>query len=375
MPNRQGQFVLFWLLFSNPCFPQTAAEPTVNLPPTEPSKEVVRLSEILITTPKPDDRARVEEAYGKAQQVRAAIGRDGTFADIARADSQGPTAAQGGDLGCFAHGKLAPSLEELVSRLQVGDVSEVVRTKQGFVILEVTDRGASCADRYGPIDILTDTKGVNLNAYLQPVLAIIKKNWYNQIPEAARAPIRKKGKVTIRFRVMKDGKITDVQLSESSGDVALDRAAYGGVTASNPLQPLPSGFSCQFLTLQFRFYYNFDGIPRENGAGRVPCVTTLIRMGEEVEVTVSPASVQMMAGAKQQFSATVMGDVGSALSWTVEGSGCLASTCGIISGDGLYTAPPTPPNPPTITVRATLGTALGQTASATVTLVQSSPLH
>lgn len=374
MPNRQAQFVLFLLLFPNPCFPQTAAEPAVDSPSTEPSKQVVRLSEILITTPKPDDQAQVAEAYRKAEQARVAIGRDGTFAEIARADSQGPTAAQGGDLGCFAHGKLAPSLEELVSRLQVGDVSNVVRTKQGFVILEVSGRGASCVDRYGRIDILTDTKGVNLNAYLQPVLTIVKKNWYNQIPEAARPPLRKKGKVTIRFRVMRDGKITDVQLSESSGDVALDRAAYGGVTASNPLQTLPSGFSCQFLTLQFRFYYNIDEVPRENSAGRVPCVTTLIRVGEEVEVTVSPASVQVLAGAKQQFQATITGDVGSAVSWSVEGPGCLASTCGAISGDGLYTAPPMTPNPPTITVRATLGTAPGQTASATVT-VQSSPSH
>jgi hypothetical protein len=43
-----------------------------------------------------------------------------------------------------------------------------------------------------------------------------------------------------------------------SGDVALDRAAYGGITAVNPFQPLPSNFRGQYLALRFRFLYNPD---------------------------------------------------------------------------------------------------------------------
>jgi parvulin-like peptidyl-prolyl isomerase len=62
------------------------------------------------------------------------------FADLARANSQGPTAAQGGDIGYFKHGQLAQPLEDLVFRMKVGDVSDVVRTKLGFVILQVTAR-------------------------------------------------------------------------------------------------------------------------------------------------------------------------------------------------------------------------------------------
>jgi parvulin-like peptidyl-prolyl isomerase len=69
--------------------------------------------------------------------------RAGRFADVAKANSQGLTAAKGGDLGYFDHGKLAPSIEETAFQLKVGDVSDVIHTKQGFVILQVTERPAA----------------------------------------------------------------------------------------------------------------------------------------------------------------------------------------------------------------------------------------
>ena len=59
-------------------------------------------------------------------------------------------------------------------------------------------------------------------------------------PESARAPLMKKGKVSIEFAILKDGKVAGMRYVSDSGDVALDRAAYGGITASNPFPPLPS---------------------------------------------------------------------------------------------------------------------------------------
>ena len=232
---------------------------------------------------------------------------------------------------------------------------------------------------YIPIDILSDTKGGDVHAYLVGLLPKVKANWYKLIPESARAPMMKKGKVAITFRVMKDGTIADVQLTESSGDVALDRAAYGGITDSNPLPLLPSEFACQYVVLRFRFYYNPARgdvqDQNEKAISMLPCVTTTIRLGGEIGVTVSPTSAQVVAGAKQKFLAAVTGDMNSAVSWSVGGTGCMASTCGFISGDGLYTAPTGIQNPATITVTATLAATPSQTASATVTIVQLSPSH
>jgi TonB family protein len=110
----------------------------------------------------------------------------------------------------------------------------------------------------GPLDILSDTMGVDFGPYLQRVLHDVRINWYGLIPESARAPIMKKGKVTIEFAILKDGKVAGMKLVSTSGDVALDRGAWAGITASNPFPPLPTEFGGQFLALRFAFYYNPD---------------------------------------------------------------------------------------------------------------------
>ncbi len=112
----------------------------------------------------------------------------------------------------------------------------------------------------GALDILSDTMGVDFGPYLQRVLHDVKVNWYNLIPESARPPIMKKGKVAIEFAILKDGTIAGMKLEQggSSGDPALDRAAWGGITGSNPFPPLPSEFKGQYLALRFHFFYNPD---------------------------------------------------------------------------------------------------------------------
>jgi TonB family protein len=110
----------------------------------------------------------------------------------------------------------------------------------------------------GPLDVLTDTMGVDFGPYLQRVLHDVRVNWYNLIPESARAPIMKKGKVSIEFAIMKDGSVAGMKLVSTSGDVALDRGAWGGITSSSPFPPLPTEFGGQYLALRFHFYYNPD---------------------------------------------------------------------------------------------------------------------
>jgi TonB family protein len=114
------------------------------------------------------------------------------------------------------------------------------------------------AKEVGQLEVLSDTMGVDFGPYLQRVLHDVKQNWYNLIPEVARAPLMKKGKVSLQFAITKDGKVAGLQYVSSSGDVALDRAAYGGITASDPFPPLPSEFGGTYLELRFNFFYNPD---------------------------------------------------------------------------------------------------------------------
>jgi len=117
-------------------------------------------------------------------------------------------------------------------------------------------QGKQGNEAIGPMDVLSDTMGVDFGPYLARVLHDVRENWYRIIPESARAPLMKKGKVSIEFAILKNGQVAGLQIVGTSGDVALDRAAYGGITASKPFPPLPSEFSGQYLALRFHFYYN-----------------------------------------------------------------------------------------------------------------------
>jgi TonB family protein len=110
--------------------------------------------------------------------------------------------------------------------------------------------------KMGPLEVLSDTQGVDFGPYLARVVQTVRMNWYAIIPEEARPPLMKKGRVAIQFDILPNGKVAGMQLYGSSGDIPLDRAAWGGITASAPFAPLPSQFHGPYLALRFRFYYN-----------------------------------------------------------------------------------------------------------------------
>jgi TonB family protein len=105
------------------------------------------------------------------------------------------------------------------------------------------------------LEPLTDTEGVDFGPYLARVLEALRMNWYNLIPEEARPPQLKRGGVSIEFAILKDGKIAGMQMVAPSGDVSLDRAAWGGITASMPFAPLPAEFHGPYLRLRSHFEY------------------------------------------------------------------------------------------------------------------------
>ncbi len=105
----------------------------------------------------------------------------------------------------------------------------------------------------GNLEVLSDTMGVDFGPYLQRILHDERQNWYNAIPESAQM---KHGSLIIEFAITKDGKVAGMKLVVPSGDVPLDRAAWAGITASDPFPPLPSEFGGPYLALRFRFFYN-----------------------------------------------------------------------------------------------------------------------
>jgi peptidyl-prolyl cis-trans isomerase SurA len=117
--------------------------------------EQIRLSEILVSPQKSaaaneksgggdkpapeDDPKALEAAETKAKELLGQIQKGAKFEDIAKKNSDGPTASQGGDLGFFKRGTLAKELEDKTFAMKPGDVSDVIRTRQGYVLLKVTE--------------------------------------------------------------------------------------------------------------------------------------------------------------------------------------------------------------------------------------------
>jgi TonB family protein len=119
-------------------------------------------------------------------------------------------------------------------------------------------QGRSGAKALDQAEILTDTMGVDFGPYLTRITQIVRQNWYNLMPPSVYPPILKQGKLQIEFVILKDGKVSGMTVHTSSGDVALDRAAWGSITASTPFPPLPKEFPGQILGLRFYYFYNLQ---------------------------------------------------------------------------------------------------------------------
>ncbi|MGA2351943.1 MAG: energy transducer TonB [Terracidiphilus sp.] len=114
----------------------------------------------------------------------------------------------------------------------------------------------------GGVQILSDTQGVDFNNWLARWHRETMRTWDPLIPDEVNPPISKTGQLMIRFRVLPSGRLMEgsMVLEGSSGDVALDRAAWGALTGSN-YPPLPREFHGPYLELRALFLYNME-LPR-----------------------------------------------------------------------------------------------------------------
>ncbi len=124
--------------------------------------EQIKLSEILIPTTDNAGPAEIAQAEAKANEVKAQLDKGADFAETAKKYSGGPSAAQGGELGLFKRGALAKVLEDQTFALKVGDSTAPTRTRQGFVILKVTQH-----DQAGPAPMKDVQPQIEEQLYMQ----------------------------------------------------------------------------------------------------------------------------------------------------------------------------------------------------------------
>jgi peptidyl-prolyl cis-trans isomerase SurA len=101
------------------------------------NKPHYRVSEIFLGVDRPEDEARIKaEIESIEKQIRAG----GSFRNLARQYSRNPSAALGGDMGWVYDGQLDPELNDVVAKMEVGELSAPIRGKGGWYLVGVSER-------------------------------------------------------------------------------------------------------------------------------------------------------------------------------------------------------------------------------------------
>ena len=122
----------------------------INIPESESKKfyeehkaefigpESVALREIVVSTDGKKE-ADLPDLRKKAETARKRVDDGEDFSEIAKRMSDGTTKEQGGYLGIYKRGELAKPIEDKVFSMKKNGLTDVLETKQGFLILQVLE--------------------------------------------------------------------------------------------------------------------------------------------------------------------------------------------------------------------------------------------
>ena len=99
----------------------------------------VRLREITVIT---ENRGPEEIASQrkKIEEALAAVKKGDNFSEVAAKYSESATAQEGGDLGFSVKGELSKSLEDVIDKLDKGQVSDIIPVQGAFMIFKLDDK-------------------------------------------------------------------------------------------------------------------------------------------------------------------------------------------------------------------------------------------
>jgi parvulin-like peptidyl-prolyl isomerase len=103
--------------------------------------ERVKVRHILIKVSEGASAKKIAEAKKRAEELaERAREKNADFAEIARANSEGPSARSGGLLDYFTHEMMVEPFSRAAFALEAGEISSPVRTKFGFHVIQLVDR-------------------------------------------------------------------------------------------------------------------------------------------------------------------------------------------------------------------------------------------
>ena len=101
-----------------------------------------------------DPAAAPGEARATADSIVAQLRRGADFAAVAAQFGQGALAREGGDLGWIQEGRGRPEIERVLAGLEIGAVSDPIRSVDGWHIVHLRDRRAVLSDPVAPVEML-----------------------------------------------------------------------------------------------------------------------------------------------------------------------------------------------------------------------------
>ncbi len=119
--------------------PQQAAAPDAGsiTPQNIPITQTLSRHILLRSRAGLSDQDAERRLQGYRDQVRA---KTADFAELAKKYSEDGSAPNGGDLGWMSPGDLVPEFEQAMNRLQIGEVSNPVKTEFGWHLIQVIER-------------------------------------------------------------------------------------------------------------------------------------------------------------------------------------------------------------------------------------------
>jgi peptidyl-prolyl cis-trans isomerase SurA len=114
----------------------------------------LNLSHILIVVPENASPEQVQNRRGRAEEALAQLTKGADFRQVAAAFSEAPDALKGGEMGWRPGERLPTLFYDALRPMKPGQVSEILRSANGFHILRLNDRrGGSSAIGAGPTSV------------------------------------------------------------------------------------------------------------------------------------------------------------------------------------------------------------------------------
>ena len=125
-----------------------------------------RASHILVDTPE------------EAEKIREKLKQGASFEELAEKRSKDAASKKGGDVGYFSKGQLIPEFEKACFELELGELSDVIKTQFGYQVIKVTDRKSPEVQEFSSVGniIKKDLERKRKTELLKELIADLQNN-------------------------------------------------------------------------------------------------------------------------------------------------------------------------------------------------------